>query len=37
VDTTGGLAPDAATCNASATGLVREVAYTADYYFWKAK
>jgi hypothetical protein len=33
--TTGGLAPDAATCNATAVGRVAEVPYTADYIFWK--
>ncbi len=33
--TTGGLAPDAATCNAKAVGRVVEVPYTADYIFWK--
>jgi hypothetical protein len=37
VNTAGGLAPAAATCNAAAGGLVQEVPYTADYYFWKAK
>jgi hypothetical protein len=33
--TTGGLAPDATTCNATAVGRVAEVPYTADYIFWK--
>ena len=33
--TTGGIAPDATTCNASTTGTTNEVPYTADYYFWK--
>ena len=37
INTTGGLAPAAASCNASSTGLVQEIAYTADYFFWKAK
>ena len=33
--TTGGLAPAAATCNATTAGTVAEVPYTADYFFWK--
>jgi hypothetical protein len=33
--TTGGLAPPAAECNATAVGTVVEVPYTADYFFWK--
>jgi hypothetical protein len=33
--TTGGLAPAAATCNAETVGDVEEIAYTADYHFWK--
>jgi Protein of unknown function (DUF3455) len=33
--TTGGLAPAAATCNATTAGMVAEVPYTADYFFWK--
>jgi hypothetical protein len=37
VNTTGGLAPAAATCNASTSGTQREVPYTADYHFWRAK
>jgi hypothetical protein len=37
IATTGGLAPAAADCNASTAGAVREVPYTADYYFWKTK
>ena len=37
VNTTGGVAPAAATCNAASTGKVAEVPYTADYHFWKAK
>jgi Protein of unknown function (DUF3455) len=36
VATTGGLAPAAATCDASTAGAREEVPYTADYYFWKA-
>ncbi len=37
VNTTGGLAPAAATCTAAAVGTQAEVPYTADYRFWKAK
>ena len=37
IATTGGLAPAAADCNALTAGTRTEVAYTADYYFWKAK
>jgi hypothetical protein len=36
IETTGGLAPAAATCNADTLGEVAEVPYTADYAFWKA-
>jgi hypothetical protein len=36
VATTGGLAPAAGECNPATAGDVREVSYTADYYFWKA-
>ncbi len=36
VATVGGLAPAAATCNAATAGMVEEVPYLADYYFWKA-
>ena len=35
LSTVGGIAPPAAECNAAAAGTVREVPYTADYYFWK--
>ena len=35
INTTGGVAPAAADCNASTVGTVAEVPYTADYYFWK--
>jgi len=35
INTTGGLAPPAAECTAATVGTVAEVAYTADYYFWK--
>ena len=33
--TTGGLPPTPETCNASTTGETKEIAYTADYHFWK--
>ena len=36
INTIGGVEPPAAECNASTTGTTEEVAYTADYYFWKA-
>ena len=36
VATVGGLAPAASMCNASTAGEIREIPYTADYYFWKA-
>ena len=36
INTTGGLAPAAATCNADTTGTTQEIPYTADYAFWKA-
>jgi hypothetical protein len=36
INTTGGLAPAAADCNADAAGTRAEVPYTADYYFWKS-
>jgi hypothetical protein len=35
IATTGGLAPPAAECNATAAGARAEIPYTADYYFWK--
>ena len=35
LETTGGLAPAAATCNAETLGTLAEVPYTADYAFWK--
>jgi Protein of unknown function (DUF3455) len=35
IETTGGLTPPAAECNAATAGTVAEVPYTADYYFWK--
>jgi hypothetical protein len=37
VATTGGVAPAAASCNLSTVGTREEIAYTADYYFWRAK
>ena len=37
VNTTGGLVPPAADCNAGSAGTVKEVAYTADYRFFKAR
>ena len=37
VNTTGGLIPPAADCNPSTSGTVKEVPYTADYHFWKAR
>lgn len=37
VNTTGGLVPPAADCHAGTAGTVKEVAYTADYHFWKAR
>jgi hypothetical protein len=33
--TTGGLAPRRETCTATSAGNIEEVAYTADYTFWK--
>jgi Protein of unknown function (DUF3455) len=35
LNTTGGLTPPAADCNAATAGTVVEVPYTADYFFWK--
>lgn len=35
--TTGGLTPPAANCNATTAGSTVEVPYTADYVFWKAR
>jgi hypothetical protein len=35
IRTTGGLAPDASTCNAESAGAESEVPYTADYVFFK--
>ena len=36
IATVGGLLPAASACNAETVGIVEEVPYTADYYFWKA-
>jgi hypothetical protein len=36
INTTGGLAPAPAECNAATAGTRTEVPYTADYVFWKA-
>jgi hypothetical protein len=36
IATTGGLIPPVEECNAGTVGVVDEVPYTADYYFWKA-
>lgn len=35
VNTTGGVAPAAATCTAATAGAIEEIPYTADYFFWK--
>lgn len=37
INTTGGLAPAAADCNAATAGDQAEVDYTADYVFWKKR
>jgi uncharacterized protein DUF3455 len=37
INTTGGLVPPAADCHAGTAGTVKEVPYTADYHFWKAR
>lgn len=36
-NTTGGLTPATADCDAATAGLVVEVPYTADYWFWKPR
>jgi hypothetical protein len=36
INTTGGLQPPAAECNAGTADKVVEVPYTSDYFFWKA-
>jgi len=35
INTTGGIAPPLADCNAITAGTTKEIPYTADYYFWK--
>jgi len=35
--TTGGLTPPAGDCNPATAGSAREIPYTADYLFWKAR
>jgi hypothetical protein len=37
IATTGGLPPAAAECDAQSAGTAREIPYTADYVFWKAR
>jgi hypothetical protein len=37
IATTGGLPPADDQCNAATAGTAREVPYTADYLFWKAR
>jgi hypothetical protein len=37
INTTGGLAPAASTCNAETAGDQAEIPYTADYVFWKKR
>jgi Protein of unknown function (DUF3455) len=37
IATTGGLTPPARDCNTTTAGTAREVAYTADYLFWKER
>ena len=37
INTTGGLVPPAADCHAGTAGAVKEIPYTADYHFWKAR
>jgi hypothetical protein len=37
IGTTGGRPPGAAECDALTAGIAREVPYTADYVFWKAR
>jgi hypothetical protein len=34
VNTTGGMAPPASSCDSTTAGTATEVPYTADYYFW---
>jgi Protein of unknown function (DUF3455) len=35
LNTAGGIAPAATTCNPATVGARAEVPYTADYYLWK--
>ncbi len=37
INTTGGLVPPAADCSVATAGATKEVPYTADYVFWKAR
>jgi hypothetical protein len=37
INTTGGRAPEAATCHAGTAGTTAEVPYTADYVLWTAR
>lgn len=37
INTTGGLVPPASACDANTAGTRSEVAYTADYLFWKKR
>ena len=37
LNTTGGLVPPAAECHAGTARTVKEIPYTADYHFWKAR
>jgi hypothetical protein len=36
INTTGGLAPAPSTCTDATVGIIDEIPYTADYYFWKS-
>lgn len=36
LNTSGGIAPPASTCDSGTTGTLAAVPYTADYYFWKS-
>ena len=37
INTTGGLTPPTTDCNPASAGSTREIPYTADYLFWKAR
>jgi hypothetical protein len=37
INTTGGLEPPVADCTEATAGTTKEVPYTADYYFWRAR